>query len=80
MPERHQQCRQRVQSMMAASIRPAVAEGRCAETENIVDLVAATRTAAIHYSFSLCSHLAATLRLYGAEKEVAALHQRKNCR
>jgi hypothetical protein len=63
---------------MAASMRPAMPLGRCAETENIVDLAAATRTVAIHYSFSLCLHLAAALGLNGAESAVAAPLKRKD--
>jgi hypothetical protein len=66
--------------MMAASMRPALPLGRCAEIKRVVDLAAATRTAAIHYSFSLCSHLDAALGLNGAESAVAAPLKGKDCK
>jgi hypothetical protein len=66
--------------MMAASMRPALPLGRSAETENIVDLAAVTRAAAIHDSFSLCLHLAAALGLNGAESAVAAPLEGKDCK
>ncbi len=59
--------------MMAASIRRAVTDWRCAGGRNLRCLAAAKTAEAIHHSFSLCSHLDATLRLHGAEDEVAAL-------
>jgi hypothetical protein len=58
--------------MMAASIRPTIAEGHCAGVKNLKGLAAAKRAVAIHHSFSLCLHLDAALRLNGAESEVAA--------
>jgi hypothetical protein len=66
--------------MMAASVRPALPQGRSAETENIVDLAAATRTAAINYSFSLCWSIEAALRFNGAESAVAAPLEGKDCK